>query len=175
MYEIRIHSRGGQGGVTAARLIALAAFRDGKHATATPFYGAERRGAPIIAFARIDEEPIRIYSQVQNPDLVVVLDRTLVRVVKVLAGLKPQGTVLVNSGHAVTLDHQRVHHVDLTGIALAENLVIAGEPVLDTPVLGAIARLGVISLESATKAIAEMFQDPRNVSAAERAYRELVL
>src|SRR5512136_1505183 len=175
MYEIRIHSRGGQGGVTAARLIATAAFRDGKHATATPFYGAERRGAPIIAFARIDEEPIRVYSQVQNPDLVVVLDRTLVRVVRVLAGLKPHGAVIVNSAHAVTLEHQRVHHVDLTGIALAEDLVIAGEPVLDTPVLGAIARLGVISLESATKAIAGMFSDPRNVTAAERAYREMVL
>ncbi len=175
MYEIRIHSRGGQGGVTAARLIATAAFRDGKHATATPFYGAERRGAPIVAFARIDEQPIRIYSQVTSPDLVVVLDRTLVPVVKVLKGLKPRGTVLVNSGHPVTLDHQKVHHVDLTGIALAEDLVIAGEPVLDTPVLGAIARLGVISLESAKQAISEMFQDPRNVSAAERAYRELVL
>ncbi len=175
MYEIRIHSRGGQGGVTAARLIALAAFRDGKHATATPFYGAERRGAPIVAFARIDESPIRIYSQVRNPDLVVVLDRTLVPVVDVLKGLKAGGAVLVNSGHAVSLDHMKVHRVDLTGIALDENLVIAGEPVLDTPVLGAIARLGIISLESATRAIAEMFQDPRNVSAAERAYREVVL
>src|SRR5512136_411365 len=175
MYEIRIHSRGGQGGVTAARLIATAAFRDGKHATATPFYGAERRGAPIVAFARIDEQPIRVYSQVMNPDLVVVLDRTLVPVVKVLKGLKAHGAVLVNSGHAVSLDHMKVHRVDLTGIALDEDLVIAGEPVLDTPVLGAIARLGVISLESATKAIAEMFTDPRNVCAAERAYRELVL
>ena len=175
MYEIRIHSRGGQGGVTAARLIALAAFRDGKHATATPFYGAERRGAPIVAFARIDEAPIRIYSQVQNPDLVVVLDRTLVPVVKVLAGLKPRGAVLVNSGHAVSLDHLKVHRVDLTGIALAEELVVAGEPVLDTPVLGAIARLGVISLGSATGAIAEMFPDPRNVTAAERAFLEMVL
>ena len=95
-------------------------------------------------------------------------------VVDVLKGLKPGGAVLVNSGHAVSLDHMKVHRVDLTGIALDENLVIAGEPVLDTPVLGAIARLGVISLESATKAIAEMFQDPRNVSAAERAYREVV-
>ena len=175
MYEIRIHSRGGQGGVTAARLIAVAAFRDGKHATATPFYGAERRGAPIVAFARIDESPIRTYSQVRTPDLVVVLDRTLVPVVDVLKGLKPGGAVLMNSGHAVALDHMKVHRVDLTGIALDEDLVIAGEPVLDTPVLGAIARLGVISLGSATKAIAEMFQDPRNVSAAERAYREVVL
>ena len=175
MYEIRIHSRGGQGGVTAAMLIALAAFRDGKHATATPFYGAERRGAPIVAFARIDERSIRIYSQVQNPDLVVVLDRTLVPVVKVLKGLKPHGAVLVNSGHAVALDHLKVHRVDLTGIALDEDLVVAGEPVLDTPVLGAIARLGVISLGSATQAISETFTDPKNVSAAERAYREVVL
>jgi len=175
MYEVRIHSRGGQGGVTAARLIALAAFRDGKHATATPFYGAERRGAPIVAFVRIDENPIRIYSQVKSPDLVVVLDRTLVPIVNVLKGLKPGGAVLVNSGHAVSLDHMKVHRVDLTGIALDENLVIAGEPILDTPVLGAIARLGIVSLESATKAIAEMFQDPRNVSAAERAYREVLL
>jgi len=175
MYEIRIHSRGGQGGVTAARLIATAAFRDGKHATATPFYGAERRGAPIVAFARIDEQPIRIYSQVRSPDLVVVLDRTLVPVVNVLKGLKPGGAVLLNSGHAVSLDHMKVHRVDLTGIALDEELVIAGEPVLDTPVLGAIARLGVISLESTTKAISETFADPRNVSAAERAYREVVL
>jgi len=175
MFEIRIHSRGGQGGVTAAKLLALAAFRDGKHATATPFYGAERRGAPIVAFARIDENPIRIYSQVQAPDLVVVLDRTLVPVVRVLKGLKPHGAVLVNSGHPVMLDHLKVHRVDLTGIALDEDLVIAGEPVLDTPVLGAIARLGVISLESARKAIAEMFADPRNVTAAERAYKEVVL
>ena len=175
MYEVRIHSRGGQGGVTAARLIAIAAFHDGKHATATPFYGAERRGAPIVAFARIDESPIRVYSQVKNPDLVVVLDRTLVPVVDVLKGLKPAGAVLVNSGHAVELDHLKVHHVDLTGIALAEDLVIAGEPVLDTPVLGAIARLGVITLESATRAISEMFADPKNVAAAERAFRELVL
>ena len=161
--------------MTAARLIALAAFRDGKHATATPFYGAERRGAPIVAFARIDESPIRIYSQVTSPDLVVVLDRTLVPVINVLKGLKPHGAVLVNSGHPVMLDHLKVHRVDLTGIALDEDLVIAGEPVLDTPVLGAIARLGVISLGSATKAIAETFTDPGNVSAAERAFREVVL
>ena len=74
MYEIRIHSRGGQGGVTAARLLALAAFRDGKYATACPFYGAERRGAPVVSYVRIDDRPIRVYSQIRNPDLVVVLD-----------------------------------------------------------------------------------------------------
>jgi len=66
MFEIRIHSRGGQGGVTAARLLALAAIHDGKYATAAPFYGAERRGAPIVSFVRIDDKPIKIYSQIKN-------------------------------------------------------------------------------------------------------------
>ena len=72
MFEIRIHSRGGQGGVTAARLVALAAFRDHKYATACPFYGAERRGAPVVSFVRIDDNPIKVYSQIRKPDMVVV-------------------------------------------------------------------------------------------------------
>ena len=91
MYEIRIHSRGGQGGVTAARLLALAAFRDGKYATACPFYGAERRGAPVVSYVRIDDRPIRVYSQIRNPDLVVVLDPSVMEVVDVLHGLKVRG------------------------------------------------------------------------------------
>ena len=91
MYEIRIHSRGGQGGVTAARLLALAAFRDGKYATACPFYGAERRGAPVVSYVRIDDRPIRVYSQIRNPDLVVVLDPSVMEVVDVLHGLKVGG------------------------------------------------------------------------------------
>ncbi len=96
MYEIRIHSRGGQGGVTAARLLALAAFRDGKYATACPFYGAERRGAPVVSYVRIDDRPIRVYSQIRNPDLVVVLDPSVMEVVDVLHGLKSGGKVLIN-------------------------------------------------------------------------------
>src|SRR5512136_1498471 len=97
MYEIRIHSRGGQGGVTAAKLLALAAFRDGKYATASPFYGAERRGAPVVSYVRIDEHPIRVYSQIRYPDLVIVLDTSVMDVVDVFHGLKPDGTVLLNA------------------------------------------------------------------------------
>jgi pyruvate ferredoxin oxidoreductase gamma subunit len=67
MYEIRIHSRGGQGGVTAARLLVLSAIHDGKYATACPFYGAGRRGAPIVSFVRIDDNPTKVYSQIKNP------------------------------------------------------------------------------------------------------------
>ena len=84
MFEIRIHSRGGQGGVTAARLLALAAIHDGKYATAAPFYGAERRGAPIVSFVRIDDKPIKVYSQIKRPDMVIVLDASVIDVVDVL-------------------------------------------------------------------------------------------
>ena len=173
MYEIRIHSRGGQGGVTAAKLLALAAFRDGKHATACPFYGAERRGAPVVSFVRIDDRPIKIYSQIHEPDLVIVLDTSIMDVVDVLQGLKPDGTVLLNSAHALPGCNGTCSYVDLTGIALAQNLVVAGSPILNTPVLGALAKMGIIPLPSAEKAIREMFADERNVKAAKAAYEEV--
>ncbi len=173
MYEIRIHSRGGQGGVTAARLLALAAFRDGRHATACPFYGAERRGAPVVSFVRIDDKPIRVYSQIQKPDLVIVLDTSIMDVVDVLQGLKEGGVVLLNSSHDMDGDGRTTHHVDLTEIALSLDLVIAGSPILNTPVLGALARMGIVSLPSVKAVIGETFADERNVQAAEKAYEEL--
>jgi len=173
MFEIRIHSRGGQGGVTAARLVALAAIRDGKYATAFPFYGAERRGAPVVSFVRIDEKPIRISSQIRQPDMVVVLDGSVMETIDVLNGLKPGGTVLINSAHRPDFPGFRSFNVDLTGIALKENLVVAGSPILNTPVLGALAKLGIITVSSAKKAIGEMFTDERNARAADAAYREM--
>jgi pyruvate ferredoxin oxidoreductase gamma subunit len=174
VFEIRIHSRGGQGGVTAARLLALAAFYDGKYATACPFFGAERRGAPVVSYVRIDEKPIRIYSQIKRPDLIVVLDASLMDVVDVLQGLKPGGSVLINSAQPPDIKGFRTYAVDFTSIALHEDLVFAGTPVLDSPELGALAEMGIITMESAKKAIREMFPDERNVEAAEEAYREMV-
>ena len=173
MYEIRIHSRGGQGGVTAARLLALSAIHDGKYATACPFYGAERRGAPVVSFVRIDDSPIRIYSQIKKPDMVLVLDASIMDVVDVLQGLKKGGKVLINSTHKIDFAGFLSSHVDLTGIALRENLVVAGSPILNTPVLGALAKMGIVSVDSAKKSIREMFSDERNVKAAETAYREV--
>ncbi len=175
MFEIRIHSRGGQGGVTAARLIALAAIRDGKYATAFPFYGAERRGAPVVSFVRIDEKPIKVYSQIRKPDMVIVLDTSVMETVDVFHGLKSGGTVFLNSAHTPDFEGYRNYNVDLTGIALRENLVVAGSPILNTPVLGALAKLAIITKESAKKAIAEMFSDERNIKAAEVAYQEMVV
>ena len=173
MYEIRIHSRGGQGGVTAARLLALAAIHDGKYATACPFYGAERRGAPIVSFVRIDDKPIKIYSQIKKPDLIVVLDASVMDVVDVMQGLKKGGRVFINSAGKREFSGYVTSHVDLTSIALRENLVVAGSPILNTPVLGALAKMGIISADSAKKSIREMFSDERNVKAAEAAFREM--
>jgi pyruvate ferredoxin oxidoreductase gamma subunit len=151
----------------------MAALYDGKYATACPFYGAERRGAPIVSFVRIDEKPIKVYSQIRQPDMVVVLDTSVMDVVDVLHGLKQGGRVLVNSGGVMEFPGFTSSHVDLTGIALRENLVVAGSPILNTPVLGALAKMGIITPESAKKAIREMFTDERNVNAAEAAYQEL--
>ena len=176
MYEIRLHSRGGQGGVTAAKLMALAAFRDGKYATAAPFYGAERRGAPIVSFIRIDDQPIKIYSQIHQPDLVVVLDPIVIDLVNVFDGLKPEGAVFINATAVPdSAKAYKTYTVDLTGIALKLNLVVAGSPILNTPVIGALAKMGLFSRESARAAISEMFADERNMNAAMMAYEELVV
>jgi pyruvate ferredoxin oxidoreductase gamma subunit len=175
MFEIRIHSRGGQGGVTAARLLAMAAFLDKKHATAAPFYGAERRGSPVVSFVRIDDHPIRVYSQIRSPNLIIVLDASIMDSVDVLQGVQPGGTVLINSPHPVDLPNVHVRTIDLTGIALSVHLVVAGSPILNTPVLGALAKMNVISRESAEAAIRGMFTDERNVQAAEAAFQELIV
>ncbi|MDP2796297.1 MAG: 2-oxoacid:acceptor oxidoreductase family protein [Methanoregula sp.] len=173
MFEIRIHSRGGQGGVTAARLLAMAALHDGKYATACPFYGAERRGAPIVSFVRIDDRPIKIYSRIRQPDMVVVLDMSVMDAVDVLHGLKKGGRIFINSAGKREFPGFECRNVDLTGIALRENLVVAGSPILNTPVLGALAKMGIITTDSAKKAIREMFSDERNVNAADAAYKEM--
>ncbi|MDO9034428.1 MAG: 2-oxoacid:acceptor oxidoreductase family protein [Methanoregula sp.] len=173
MFEIRIHSRGGQGGVTAARLLAMATLHDGKYATACPFYGAERRGAPIVSFVRIDDKPIKIYSQIRQPDMVVVLDTSVMDVVDVLHGLKKGGRIFINSAGKREFPGFECRNVDLTGIALRENLVVSGSPILNTPVIGALAKMGIITAESGKLAIREMFSDERNVKAADAAYKEM--
>lgn len=172
MFEVRIHSRGGQGGVTAARLLATAALHDGKYATACPFYGAERRGAPVVSFVRIDDHPIKVYSQIRDPDRggprrkCYGNGRCPEWFKKGWPGFDQQRTYAGISRYAT-------FSVDLTGIALREKLVVAGSPILNTPVLGALAKMGIISAEAAKAAIRGMFTDERNVKAAEAAYKEM--
>ena len=171
MLEIRIHGRGGQGAVTAARLLAEAAFLEEKYCQAFPSFGAERRGAPVVAFTRIDSKPIRIRTLVYEPNHVVVLDPTLLEAVNVAAGLKWGGIIVVNAKEAPEeLNVGKVATVDATAIALE----FLGTPITNTAMLGAFAKATKLdSLESVVKAIEGYFGGKlaeKNVAAVKAAY-----
>jgi 2-oxoacid:acceptor oxidoreductase gamma subunit (pyruvate/2-ketoisovalerate family) len=178
--EIRIHGRGGQGSVTAAELLAHAAFVEGKWVQAFPYFGAERRGAPVKAFARISDKPILVHSQVYNPDYVIVLDPVLYKVVDVTEGLKKDGIVIMNTTkkpEETGLKGWRIAVVDATGIALGLNLLVAGLPVINTSILGAFAKAtGEVKLASVLEVINETWSGSageKNAKAAELAYERL--
>ncbi len=100
MFQVRIHGRGGQGAVTAAEMLSVAAFDEGRHAQAFPSFGSERNGAPVVAFCRIDDRPIRSHDPVTEPDAVIVQDPTLLHLAPVFSGLAPSGYVLVNTSRS---------------------------------------------------------------------------
>jgi len=172
MIEVRFHGRGGQGAVTAARLLAEAAFLEGKHCQAFPFFGAERRGAPVLAFTRVDSRPIRLRTQVYEPNHVVVLDPTLLDAVNVAAGLKRGGTIVLNAKAAPKGLVGKIAVVDATGIA-SEHL---GAPITNTAMLGAFAKATkLVSLDSVIKAIEGYFKGKlveKNVMAVKAAYEK---
>jgi pyruvate ferredoxin oxidoreductase gamma subunit len=179
--EIRIHGRGGQGAVTAAELLAHAAFFEGKWVQAFPYFGAERRGAPVKAFARISDESILVHSQIYNPDYVIVLDPLIHKIVNITEGLQADGIVMINTTkqpRELGLEGCRVATVDATGIALELNLLVAGLPVVNTSILGAFAKAtGEIKLASVLKAIGETWPGSvgeKNAKAAELAHERLV-
>lgn len=175
MKEVRIHGRGGQGSVTAAELLAVAAFEDGKFSQAFPFFGVERRGAPVTAFARLSDKKIRLRSQVYEPDYVIVQDASLISAVDVAAGLKPDGIVIVNSEKSaenLELDAEiDVRTIDATGLALD----IIGRPIVNTTLLGAFAgATGEISIDSIKRSVVARFPGKIgevNAQAAEKAYQ----
>lgn len=180
MIEIRFHGRGGQGAVIASELLAQAAFLEGKQPQSFPFFGVERRGAPVTAFTRIDDRPIQIRTSITNPDIVVVLDAGLMRTIRVTTGLKPSGLLLVNTEKEPDAVAQRftgrVATVDATGIALANGLGTKAMPIVNTAVLGALARVsGVVSLESVLEATVRFVpaKQEANRVAAETAYRQV--
>jgi pyruvate ferredoxin oxidoreductase gamma subunit len=179
MYEIRWHGRGGQGAVTSAKVLADAAFRSGfEGVTSQPSFGAERRGAPITASSRLAHEKIRILSQVTTPDIVVVLDDSLLGVANATAGMKPGGTIIVNTVKAASelglAGDLRVVTSDVTGAAEAAELIVGGQPMVSTAILGAFAAAtGLISMDSVEAAISHAFQGSagkKNIDAARIAY-----
>lgn len=176
MFEIRFHGRGGQGNVTAAELLAKAAFKDGKYSQAFPIFGVERRGAPVTAFCRIDEEPVKLRSKVYNPDMVVIQDSSLLSHNNVLQGIKKDGYVLINtSKHPSELktNTYEIKTVDATGLALET----IGKPIVNTVMLGAVSRVGVASLDSVVEAIEGKFSGKirdLNIQAIKNAYEKVI-
>lgn len=178
--EIRIHGRGGQGSVTAAEVLAHAAFFEGKCVQAFPYFGAERRGAPVKAFARISDEPMLVHSQIYAPDYVIVLDPYIYKVVDVTEGLKKDGVIVFNTKkkpEELGLKNWRVATVDATGIALELNLIVAGQPLVNTSILGGFAKATEqVKLESVLKAVRETWSGAageKNSRATELAYERL--
>lgn len=180
MKEIRFHGRGGQGAVTSAELVALAAINEGKYAQAFPSFGPERRGAPVLAFSRVADAPIRLRSQIYEPDVVLVLDPSLIDVVDVTAGLKQAGTVVVNT--TMTFDalaeklnikgkNATIAAVDATSIARKH----LGRPITNTTMLGALIRAtGLVTIDSMSGPLRTRFGllASRNEEAMRTAFQE---
>jgi len=178
MIQVRIHGRGGQGVVTAAEMLSVAAFLEGRHAQAFPSFGSERTGAPVVAFCRIADKEIRLREPIQNPDILIVQDATLFKALDVLEGLSKDGYLLVNTARdfaAIHLDQVvaripegHAQAVPATELALAH----IGRPAPNTALLGAFTALtDVVTLDSVIAAIHRTF--PGKVGEAnERAARE---
>lgn len=178
MIQIRIHGRGGQGVVTAAELIAIAAFFDDKQSQAFPSFGVERTGAPIEAYARIDNKPIRTREQVQHPNVLIIQDPTLLETVDVTKGCDLTTKIIINSSKdksklKIKLPEKNIFVIDATKIALEE----LGRNIVNTVILGAFAKTtGYVTLSSLKQAINQKFSGKgqeltnKNIKAVEQAY-----
>ncbi len=176
MIEIRFHGRGGQGAVTSAELMAQTAIGSGKYAQAFPSFGPERRGAPVTAFLRISDQPIRIREKVYTPNVVVVLDPTVMNVTKVDAGLADSGFLIINSAHPV--EGIRKQYGFKQTIATVDALSIALEvlkvPITNTVMMGALSKvMGVATPDQVREPLLHRFGPalgPKNLEAFQRAY-----
>lgn len=179
MFQVRIHGRGGQGAVTAAELLSVAAFEEGRHAQAFPSFGSERSGAPVVAFCRIDDREIRTREPVTHPDALIIQDPTLLHQVNVFGGLEPDGYVLINSARSLDdlglgeLSERFRHERVLTVPAMEFAREHLGRPVPNLVLLGGFAALtGAVSLDAVAAAIRGKYRGKvaeGNVAGAERA------
>jgi pyruvate ferredoxin oxidoreductase gamma subunit len=180
MFELRIHGRGGQGVVTAAEMMSVAAFAEGRHAQAFPSFGSERMGAPVVSFCRINDKEIRLREPIMEPDAIIIQDPTLLHQVDVFAGLKQDGYVLLNTNRSFDAlglgdflsgrKPERLRTLPATELSLKH----IGRPIPNVPLLAGFAALsGLIRLESVIKAIGEKFSGKvaeGNIAAATEAY-----
>lgn len=184
MFQVRIHGRGGQGVVTGAEMLSVAAFLGGKHAQAVPSFGSERTGAPVVAFCRIDDRDIRLREPVMQPDALLIQDPTLLHQVDVFQGLGKDGYILINTNRSFEdlglgefvkdFRPERLCTVPATDLALKH----VGRPVPNVPLLGGFAAIsGVITLDAVIAAIKERFAGKiadGNIAAATAAYNTVV-
>jgi 2-oxoacid:acceptor oxidoreductase gamma subunit (pyruvate/2-ketoisovalerate family) len=182
MLEIRFHGRGGQGTVVATILLSQAFFQAGYQVQSFPFFGVERRGAPVEAYLRLDAKKILLRTNVTAPDHVVVQDQTLLQSIDVTRGLKPGGWILLNSPEAAADPGRfrglKVACVDATRIALKHQLGTRTHPIVNTAMMGAFARmLGIPPMEAVCNAIREEVpsEPDANIAAAREAYEEVIL
>jgi pyruvate ferredoxin oxidoreductase gamma subunit len=180
MFQVRIHGRGGQGVVTAAETLSIAAFEDGEHAQAFPTFGSERTGAPVTSFCRIDDKAIRVREPIAEPDALIIQDPTLLHQVKVFSGLGEGGYVLINTSRSLEdlglgefaggFGPGRLLTVPASEIADRQ----LGRPLPNTALLGAFAAMtGAVTLQAVVRAIAQKFSGEiadRNMLAADVAY-----
>ena len=184
MLEIRWHGRGGQGAVTASKVFADSALVENKQIQAFPEYGSERQGAPIKAFTRISDKPITIHSQVTDPDIVVVLDPSLLKVVDVTEGLAEDGKLLINTTDTpekvradLKVEGRSIFTIDATGISLKH----LGKAIPNTPMIGALVKAtGLLSIDNVAEDFRKKFQGKfredvieGNVNAILEAYNEV--
>jgi len=178
MIQIRIHGRGGQGVVTAAELIAIAAFKDGKQAQAFPFFGVERTGAPVESYARIDDQPIITREQIYRPDILIIQDDSLLNNIDIARGADRKTKAVINTAKKISdlkinLPRANIYMIDASKIAME----IIGKNIVNTVILGAFAKItGLISLKSLELAIREKFAGhdeliEKNIKAIEKAYQ----
>ena len=184
MFQVRIHGRGGQGVVTGAEMLSMAAFFEGRHAQAFPSFGSERTGAPVVAFCRIADQEIRLREPILEPDCLIVQDATLFKVMDVFAGLRSEGYLLVNTNKNFDEIHIRAaadrlpkgHAVIVPATEFA--LKHVGRPVPNAALLGAFAALTrFVHVDSVKRAVEEAFPGKvgaANIAAAMDAY-EFVL
>ncbi len=180
MIEVRFHGRGGQGAVVAAKILADAFFRESKYVQSFPVFGIERRGAPVMAFTRIDEQPIYIRCQVYEPDIVVVLDHTLLGETDIIGGLKSSGSIILNSARedvaAGEFGSFTVAAVNATEIAVRHGLGTKTNPIVNTAILGGFARAtSLVRIGSVLDSIREgVPKGPdANAAAAREAYERI--
>lgn len=170
MFQIRIHGRGGQGVVTAAEMLSIAAFLEGKHAQAFPSFGSERMGAPVMAFCRIDDKEIRIREPIQEPNALIIQDKTVIEPSNAMSGLVKDGYVLINTAEKI-IEGRKIG-IDATRLALEH----VGKPIPNAVLLGSFAALtGIIKLDSVIAAINTKFSGPiaeKNIQAARAAYEQ---